>query len=189
MTYGVPVWYTGRNQKGRWKKFEKVQNEGTRKMLGVFKTTPVKPLNNLTGIPPIPYLFDKLLNAYTRRLKTMPPNALVCTVLEADQCRIWPEYFTPLTNLHVISRTIGTPTYRPLGPCTAGLWTHPRLVYNPNPLESTIRYHKEALIHPAPGDTYVFTFHFLHPAHGGTHMGCFFVYQNRRIIHSGCARG
>jgi hypothetical protein len=121
MTYGTPIWYTGHNQKTRLKKFETVQNEGTCKMLRVFKTTPIEPLNNLTGIPPIPYLLDKLLNAYTHRLRAMPPNTLVHTVLETDRCRIWPSYLNPHTNLHAISINVSTPTYWALGPCTEGL--------------------------------------------------------------------
>ena len=186
ITYGTPVWYTGRNQKTWMKKFETVQNEGTRKMLGVFKTTPVEPLNNLTGIPPIPYLLDKLLTAYTHRLRAMPPNALVCTVLETDRCHIWPSYLSPRTNLHNISINVGTPTYRALGPCTVGLWTHPHLEYNPNPSDSTIRYHKKGLIHPVPSETYIFAFHVTHT---GVHVGCYLIYHNRCVMHSGCARG
>jgi hypothetical protein len=186
MTYGVPVWYTGVGQKGRLEKFVKVQNEGTRKMLGVFKTTPVKVLNNLTGIPPVPYLFDKLLNAYTHRLQAMPPNALVRTVLETDRCRIWPEYYTPPTNLHRMSLNIGTPTYRPIGPCTVGTWAHPKLVYHPDLLDITTRHFKEVLIHPVPSDTYIFCFHL---SHNGLHFGCYLIYHKRCIMHSGCARG
>ena len=175
MTYGVQVWYTGRNQKGRVKKFELVQTEAQRKMLGVFKTTPVEPLNNLTGIPPIPYLFDKLLNAYTHRLRAMNPNALVRTVLETDRCRIWPEYITPHTNLHSLSLNVGTPTYRPLSLRPGGRWSHPHLHYNPNPTDTTIQYYKEVLIHPAPGDVYIFVFHFLR---ADAHLGCYLIYLN-----------
>ena len=88
MTYGVPIWYIGRGQKWHEKHLQVAQNEGICKLLGMFKTTPCEPLHNLTGIPPIPYLLDKLLNAYTHRLQAMPPNALVHTVLKTDRCHI-----------------------------------------------------------------------------------------------------
>jgi hypothetical protein len=120
MTYGVLVWYTGTGQKSHIKLLQTTQHEGIRKLLGVFKTTPLEPLHNLMGIPPICYLLDKLLNAYTHRLQAMPPNAFVRTVLETDRCRIWPDYFIPPTNLHLVSANIGTSTYCPIGPCTAG---------------------------------------------------------------------
>jgi hypothetical protein len=186
MTYGVPVWYTGIRQKKHMKLLQTAQYEGIRKLLGVFKTTPLEPLHNLTGIPPISYLLDKLLTAYTRRLRAMPPNALVCTVLETDRCRIWPEYTNPHTNLYLASVNIGAPTYRPIGPCTVGTWTHPRLLYNPEPSDSATRHYREVLIHPAPSDTYIFCFHL---THNGLHFGCYLTYQQRHIIHSGCARG
>ena len=95
MTYGVPVWYMGNSQKGHIKLLQTAQHEGIHKLLGVFKTTLIEPLHNLMGIPPIHYLLDKLLSAYTHRLRAMPPNALVHMVLETDQCCIWPDYFTP----------------------------------------------------------------------------------------------
>ena len=186
MTYRVPVWYKGVGQKGLANLLQTAQNEGICKLLGVFKTTPIEPLHNLTGIPPIPYLLDKILNAYTHRLRAMPPNALVRTVLETDRCRIWPDYFNPPTNLHTLSVNIGTPTYRPIGPCTVGTWAHPQLLYNPIPSDATTLYHKEALIHLAPSDTYIFCFHM---TRDGAHFGCYLIYNQRRIMHSGCARG
>ena len=157
------------------------QHEGICKLLSVFKTTLLEPLHNLMGIPPIPYLLTKLLNAYTHRLRAMPPNALVHMVLEIDQCHVWPDYFIPPTNLHSVSVNIGTPTYRPIGPCTAGTWTHPNLLYNPNPSDTATLHHKEALIHPVPSDTYIFCFHVTHES---THFRCYLIYRQRRVMHS-----
>jgi len=184
MTYGVLVWYMGQGQKGHLKLLQTAQNEGIHKLLGMFKTTPIEPLHNLTGIPPIRYLLDKLLNAYTHRLRAMPPNTLVCTVLETNWCCIWPDYFTPLTNLHLVSLNISTPTYHPIGPCTAGTWVHPKLLYNPTLSDTMTQYHKEALIHPVRSDTYIFCFHVTRQ---GVHFGCYLIYRQRHIMHSGCA--
>ena len=156
------------------------------KLLGVFKTTPIEPLHNLMGIPPIHYLLDKILNAYTHRLRAMPPNALVCMVLKTDRCHIWQDYFIPPTNLHTLSVNIGTPTYRPIGPYSAGTWAHPQILYNPTLSDATTLHYKEALIHPAPSDTYIFCFHVTCQ---GTHYRCYLIYRQRHIMHSGCARG
>jgi len=56
LTYGAPVWYTGVKQQGLLKRLAIAQNEGLHKITGTFRTTPVEPLHNMTGIPPIPYL-------------------------------------------------------------------------------------------------------------------------------------
>ncbi len=48
LTYGAPVWYTGIKQKGLVAHMQVAQNEGLRKLTGVFKTTPIEPLHNLT---------------------------------------------------------------------------------------------------------------------------------------------
>ena len=55
MTYGILVWYKGHGQKGLTNLLQTAQHEGIHKLLGMFKTTPIEPLHNLTGIPPIPY--------------------------------------------------------------------------------------------------------------------------------------
>ena len=184
MTYRAPVWYTGVRQKGLEKCLTTAQNEGICKMLGVFKTTPCEPLHNLTGIPPIPYLLTHLLDSFVRRLRAMPPHALVRTVLETNRCHVWPSYLTPPTNLTSASANIGASTYRPSNPCTAGLWTHPKLIYNPSPTDAATASHREVLIHPAPSDYYIFCFHV---THNSAHLGCYLIYFQRHIMHSGCA--
>jgi hypothetical protein len=73
LTYGVPVWYTGHHQKGLIKRMQIAQNEGLRKMARVFRTTPVEPLHNLTRIPPISYVLDKLTQSYSQCLAGLPP--------------------------------------------------------------------------------------------------------------------
>jgi hypothetical protein len=99
LTYGAQVWYTGHNQKGLVHKLQVAQNEGIRKIAGVFKTTPIDPLHNLLGILPISYLLPKLMHTYTLRLQGLPPNAKVHTILTSDQCQYWPDYVNPITNL------------------------------------------------------------------------------------------
>ena len=106
------------------------QNEAIRKITGVFRTTPVKPLQNLTGVPPVRYLMTKLMDSYTNRLRNMAPQAMVQRVLTEDRCRYWPDYVIPTTNLTRASREVTFSNYRPLGPCRFGLWSRPGLIYD-----------------------------------------------------------
>jgi len=53
MTYGAPIWYTGTGQKSLVQCLQVAQNEGIWRMTGIFKTTPVDTLHNLTRILPI----------------------------------------------------------------------------------------------------------------------------------------
>jgi len=99
LTYGTPVWYTGVGQKGLVHRLQVVQNDGIHKITRVFRTTLVEPLHNMTGVPPISYMLPKLMHSYALRLQGLPLGTKVKTVLEADQCRYWPEYINPPTNL------------------------------------------------------------------------------------------
>ena len=74
LTYSVPVWYTRMGQKGLIQRLQVAQNKGIHKMTGCFRTTPVKPLHNLTRVPPIRYTLDKLIHSYSNRLQTLPAN-------------------------------------------------------------------------------------------------------------------
>ena len=86
LTYGAQVWYTGIGQKSLLQKMQVAQNEGIRKITGVFRTTPVEPLHNLTGIPPISYVLPKLIQSYSNRLTGMTLDAKVRKVLTNDWC-------------------------------------------------------------------------------------------------------
>jgi hypothetical protein len=108
LTYGAQVWYTGKRQKSLVHRLQVAQNEGLRKMTGVFKTTPTDPLHNLTGVPPVSYVLSKLMHAYSNRLQGLPARAKVRTILSEDQCRYWPDYITPMTNLRAAFRAPST---------------------------------------------------------------------------------
>ena len=100
LTYRASVWYTRVQQKGLIHHLQVVQNNGIRKITGVFHMMLTEPLHNMTGIPPLSYVLPKLMHTYTLRLQGLPLGAKVKTVLEADQCHYWPDYITPLMNLH-----------------------------------------------------------------------------------------
>jgi hypothetical protein len=65
LTYGVPIWYTGKRQKGLTNHLQVTQNKGLRKMTRVFYTTLIEPLHNLTHVPPILYVLEKLTKSYS----------------------------------------------------------------------------------------------------------------------------
>ena len=135
LTYGAQVWYTGYRQKGLTDRMQIAQNKGLRKLTGVFKTTPIKPLHNLTRIPPIPYLMGKLMHSYTLRIQALLPNTKVGTILSHDQCCYWPDYIHPPTNLSRVSSYLGEipETHRAPAGGTPEAWAHPLLVHLPSP--------------------------------------------------------
>jgi len=111
LTYRAMVWYTGISQKGLVQCLQVTQNEGLCKITGTFKTMPLDPLHNMTGVPPLSYLLPKLMHAYT----------LIHTILTHNWCHYWPAYINPITNLTCTSKDIGLSTYWPTDPCTARL--------------------------------------------------------------------
>ena len=184
LTYGAQVWYTGHNQKGLVHKLQVTQNEGVRKIAGVFKTTPIEPLHNLLGVPPISYVLPKLIHAYSLRLQGLPPDAKVRTILLTDQCRYWPDYVNPPTNLSRASLRIGPSTYRPKALCTAGAWSHPRVAYEQTPPNPTA--HKNDLAHPRESDTHIFIFTY---THRDIPFALYFVKSDKQVSHRGLERG
>ena len=168
LTYRAQVWYTGKQQKGLLNRLTVAQNDGLRKITGVFRTTPVEPLTNLTGIPPIPFYMNKLMHVYSHRLRRLDPQVKVRQILTEDRCRYWPTYFNPITNLSRASANLGPSTYRPRDPCTAGPWSHPRVTYTPSPPESVTKQYRGTLARPVPSDLHLFL---LHHVRNAAHFG------------------
>ena len=77
MTYGSPIWYKGDGQKSLVQRLQVTQNEGIRHMTGVFCTTPVDALYNITHILPINYMLKKLKHSHTLHLQNLPANTRV----------------------------------------------------------------------------------------------------------------
>jgi hypothetical protein len=46
--------------------------------------TPIDPLHNLTHVPPIFYVLDKLIHSYSQCLEGLPPQCKTRTVITAD---------------------------------------------------------------------------------------------------------
>ncbi len=116
----------------------------------------------------------------------MPPNALICTVLTDNWCCYWPKYFTPPTNLCCTLANIGPSSYRPVDPCTAGLWSHPQLTYNPSPTLGMLASYQDALIHLAPSDMHIFISYCLHSK---SHFRLYFIQHDGKLLSQGCAKG
>jgi hypothetical protein len=102
-------------------------------MTGVFRTTPVETLHNLTRILPIPYVLNKLMHAHALHLQNLPANARVRTILSKDQCRYWPDYVQPTTLLTRVFNATYTHFPRVEGQVLMDLRQTPRFIHNPNP--------------------------------------------------------
>ena len=60
LTYAAPVWWYKAGQKGLADILQVAQNNAVRRISGGFKTTPIRPLHNLTCILPISLTLTKL---------------------------------------------------------------------------------------------------------------------------------
>jgi hypothetical protein len=156
LTYGAQVWYTSKGQKSLVHRLQVAQNEGLRKMTGIFKMTPVDPLHNLTGVPPISYVLPKLMHAYSNHLQELPTRAKVRTILSEDQCRYWLAYVTPMTNLRAAFRAPSIYPPRVEGQTSHDRWNTPHLLYlDPTPDHHITTYHWD-LLHPEPTTLHIF---------------------------------
>jgi ribonuclease HI len=63
--YGVPIWWAG--QKGLLDKYQKLQNQALRKILGTFKTSPIRAMEVEASLPPPAIRLDKICRSYTMR--------------------------------------------------------------------------------------------------------------------------
>jgi hypothetical protein len=119
-------------------------------MTGVFKTMPIDPLHNLTRVPPISYVLPKLMHLYSNQLQRLPAKARVRTILSDDQCRYWPDYLTPMTNLHAAFRTLSIHPPQVEGQMSHDCWNTPHLLYlDPTPHHLLPNHHWD-LLHPEP---------------------------------------
>ena len=186
LTYRTPVWYTGVGQKSLVQCLEVAQNEGIRKITGVFRMTPIEPLVNLTRIPPLSFVLPKLTHTFTLRLQGLNPRTKVRTVLADDQCCYWPKHFTPPTNLRLASAGITESTYRVMDPCTDGLWTHPRFTYVSELTTYAVELQKLSLAQQIPSDIHIL----IHPhTYRSIHIGIYFIMCLNLVICKGVTRG
>jgi hypothetical protein len=113
--------------------------------MGVFKTTPVETLHNLTCILPLPYVLKKLTHAYALCLQNLPANSRVQTILSEDWCRYWPDYIQPATLLMCIFSHTHTHYPRVEGQDLTDLRNTPRFTYLPNPSALQLKHYKHQL--------------------------------------------
>ena len=67
--YGVPVWW--KQQQFLLQKYEKLQNQALRKILGAFKTSPISAMEIEAAISPVSVRFNKLCQNYAIRILQM----------------------------------------------------------------------------------------------------------------------
>ena len=129
LTYGAPVWFTGTRQKGLINMLQTAQNEGIRKITGVFRTTPTVVSKNMIGIAPIKYLLPRILHSFHNRMIATNPHHILHTILTEDQCTYWRH--TPPTNLTSLLQDLEPSTYNPIPPQP---WTPSNASFSsPNP--------------------------------------------------------
>ena len=80
LTYGAPIWASGKPPKSLIQLAQVAQNDTLRCIAGCFCTTPVDLLHHLLAILPIPFTLSKLCQSYSDRLNRLPPNHLQCTL-------------------------------------------------------------------------------------------------------------
>jgi hypothetical protein len=183
LTYGAQVWYTRHRQKGLTNRMQIAQNEGLHKLMGVFKTTPIEPLHNLTRIPLIPYLIGKLMHSYALRIRALPPNTKVRTILSHDQCRYWPDYIQPLTNLSRAIAFLGdTIPHRAPTDGTPKAWAHPLLHHLPSPPPHVITQHKESMAHQEAADSHILLYYTRREL---THLAFYFICRRNTTLKKG----
>jgi hypothetical protein len=107
-------------------------------MTRCFKTTLIEPLHNLTRVPPIQYILDKLIDSYLHRLQGLPLNAKTQTILSDDQCQYWPDYIIPSTNLHCAFHHPTLLSHWVEGQDLHEAWNTPHFYYDtPTPIHKT----------------------------------------------------
>jgi hypothetical protein len=149
-------------------------------MTGVFKTTPIDPLHNLTGVPPISYVLLKLMHSYSNRLQGLPAKAKVWTILSKDQCRYWPDYINPVTNLRAAFRAPSISPPQVEGQTSHDRWNTPRLLYlDPTP-EHLLPIHRRDLRHPEPGSLHIFVASAPSNPHIAIHLNPLFAHGTTR---------
>ncbi len=65
--YGVQLWWNAKTTKATVAKFQRLQNQATRRILGAFKTTPSKALELEAAVLPPTVRFDKACESYALR--------------------------------------------------------------------------------------------------------------------------
>ena len=147
LTYGAPVWYTGVSQKGLINTLQTAQNEGIRKITGVFRTTPTAVTENMIGIAPIKYLLPRILHSFRNRMTATNPNHILHTILTDDQCRYWRS--NPPTNLSSLLQDLDPSTYCHT-PCQPWKPTNVAFFSTTPPPQTTILYYVPSVTNNIP---------------------------------------
>src|SRR5487761_1253759 len=102
LTYGHQVWFTDVRQKSLIQILQVAQNEGCRKVGGVFKTTPIDLVERLLTIPPIRFRLRHLSCQAGSRLSRLPPSSALRNPLHAQKVIRAPHFLDPLPILPTV---------------------------------------------------------------------------------------
>ena len=106
--YGSIVWWRG--QKGLIRPFQALQNLALRKILGVFKTAPILPMEVEAALVPPLIRLDTNIQQYRTRLtrlsKNHPINQEIIRNKELLKVKKHQKYKTPLVQLDYIQRSV-----------------------------------------------------------------------------------
>ena len=146
LTYGAEVWFTGHRQKHLVNMLQVAQNEGIRKITGVFRTTPTIVSENMIGIAPIKFALSRSLHSFRNRMSATNPHHILLSILTEDQCTYW--RITPPTNLssllhNLTPSTYVHPSYSPWSPSNLSFAPH-----NPS-TQSTVLYYVPSTVESA----------------------------------------
>jgi hypothetical protein len=155
-------------------------------MAGVFKTTPVGLLHNLTSVPPISYVLNKLTHSYSLKLQGMVPNAKTRIILYHNLCQYWPEYIHPTTNLTWAFLKPAESMYWPLNPATTGLWGKLRFTYLLTSPPHILTLHKCCLVEQDLHTLYIIVSPCIYDTQPLIIYKCFF---GGHKIYKGCKKG
>ena len=129
---------------------------------------------------------DKLMHSYAHRLRDLPSSAKVRTIITTNQCRYWPEYVNPITNLSRVSRDLGERVPRAPVPSTAGTWTHPCFTHVLRPPPHIITRYKESMAHPEAADTHIYILHHIRLRR---HLATFHITRSQITLSHGLTQG
>ena len=81
--FGVPLWYTNKQQGTLLNRYQRLQNIATRHILGAFKGSPAKALELEAALPPPEVRFEKQCNMYALRALQFQTNHPILQVLSS----------------------------------------------------------------------------------------------------------
>ena len=186
LTYGLPLYASQKHIKGLIKTLQVAQNDALRKICGVFKTTPVKPLPYLSAILPMSAQVPILLAKFSDRLSRLPPDTLIRMLPSSNPVARWRSSHEPRTCIMrlALPHNNTLPFSYPAHPALRR-WSHPRLRnLSTSCTNETGRIDTQRQIKEIMYDTFsLYLYHLSTPS--PIHVCAFFLFKGHRLIQEG----